>query len=189
MTFSFLLILDFQRCSHCGFLMLSFSPSPVRRLAPFSPMHAHYLVLDPDPLATYGLFTNSVAILALRLLEHSPFNLQHASLFQQPYPSKPCLVFKCRSSCSSAIAPLWLSFLRFSLSIIAQTNCGHREPINSLLHCSILQPNTFICSFDGILLFPLSSNYYWGITWFLVGPCFGVTARLTGSGVQQSRPP
>ena len=197
MTFSFLLILDVQCCSPCGFLMLSFSPSPVRRLAPFPSMHVLHLVLDPDPLASHGLASHSVVILALWLLQHSPFTLPHAPLFLQPHPAMPCLVFKCRSSFFLAITPHRLFFLRSSSSILAKANFEsttlqiklHREPLNSLtLHCSNLQLNT-ICSFDWILLSPLFSNYAWVSTWSPVVSCSGVVACFTGSSVQQSRPP
>ena len=196
-TFSFLLILALHSSAPCGFLMLFLSPSPVCRLAPFSLMHVLFLVLDPDPLATYGSRFILDVMLALRLLVHSPLKLSNAPIFVHPFPSKPCLVFKCRSSVLSAITPHRPSFLRFRLLIIAKANFGssalqiygHREPLNSiLLHCSNLQPNTF-CSFDGILLFPSFSNYFWDITWSPVVSCSGVIACLTGSSVQQSRPP
>jgi len=199
LTFSFLLILAPQCCSHSGFPMLSLLSLPFGRLAPPSPLQHVHSVLDPVLLALYGFISHSAVIFffAFRLLVHSPLKIIYATFSQQPISLKPSLVFKFGSKWSYVVTPLWSLYPRHFLKDVASAFCGlsivrvhnHRDPPNSLpSHCSILQPNTFICSFDWILLFPLSSNYSWGIAWFLVGPCFGVTARLTGSGVQQSRP-
>ena len=196
MTVSFLLMFAVQCCSRDGFLMLSFSSSPFCRLAPSSHMHVISLVLDPDPLGTYGFFSKWVVNMALRLSKNSPFKSMYAPFSLQPSPRSPCLGFKRRSDSFFAITPLWLFALRFSLTIFADANfvssalqgCDHRVPTNLLhLHCSTLQLNT-VWRFDGILLFPRFSNFLGFIAWFPVVSCFGVTARFTGSSVQPSRP-
>ena len=196
LTLFFLLMFDVQCCSQSGFLMLSSPPSPLCRLAPFSPKHVSSLALDPDTLGSYGFSSNWVVYIAHRLFLHSPFSFLQAPFLTQPFPSKPCLVFNCRSSLAPAITPLWLLLLRFPLAIFACANCdssalqfyNHRDPPNSVLFdCSILQLNTF-WQFYGIILFPRFLNYLGASTWVPVVSCSGVNARLTGSSVQQSRP-
>ena len=195
-TFPFLLIFAPQRCSLSGFLMLSCFSPPVCLLAPPSSLQPLHLVLDPVLLVLNGFHLVWVVSYAFRLLVHSPFNVSFAPLNRQPISLKPCLVFKDGSSFYCAVTPLRLSFSRYFLIVFASAKCGHstvrvyshREPLNSFLSfCSILQLYTF-GSFDWILLFPLSSNYFGVLTWCPVVSCSGVSARLTGAGVQQSRP-